>query len=88
MNVVVWDSAIAGAGPPGGIMLDTWEAASFPWAVLGLATAGFPIAWRACSRGFHRGHRLGHGQGIKNSMWMGWGHLSTFRKNQEKTPSS
>ncbi|MCW2264252.1 putative MFS family arabinose efflux permease [Gluconobacter cerinus] len=63
MNVVVWNSAIAGGGLLGGIMLDTWGAPSFPWAVLGLTTAGFLIAWRAHSHGFRRGHRLGHGAG-------------------------
>ncbi|WP_418609617.1 MFS transporter [Gluconobacter cerinus] len=63
MNVVVWNSAIAGGGLLGGIMLDTWGAPSFPWAVLGLTTAGFLIAWRAYSHGFRRGHRLGHGAG-------------------------
>ncbi|EHH69570.1 putative sugar efflux transporter [Gluconobacter morbifer G707] len=59
MNVVVWNSAIAGGGVLGGMLLETWGAASFPWAVLGLATTGFLIAWYARSHGFRPGHRLG-----------------------------
>ncbi|PYD64911.1 MFS transporter [Komagataeibacter nataicola] len=61
MNVVAWNSAIAGGGLLGGVLLDTWGATSFPWAVMGLTTAGFLIAWLARSHGFRPGHRLGHG---------------------------
>ncbi|MFT9166281.1 MAG: MFS transporter [Komagataeibacter saccharivorans] len=61
MNVVAWNSAIAGGGLLGGVLLDTWGAASFPWAVMGLVAVGFLIAWRARSHGFRAGHRLGHG---------------------------
>ncbi|MFW7268177.1 MFS transporter [Gluconacetobacter sp. Hr-1-5] len=61
MNVVAWNSAIAGGGLLGGVLLETWGAMSFPWAVLGLAIAGFLIAWQARSHGFRPGHRLGHG---------------------------
>lgn len=61
MNVVAWNSAIAGGGLLGGVLLETWGAMSFPWAVMGLAAAGFLIAWQARSHGFRPGHRLGHG---------------------------
>lgn len=30
MNVVAWSRAIAGGGLLGGVLLDTWGAASFP----------------------------------------------------------
>ncbi|AQS89876.1 MFS transporter [Gluconobacter albidus] len=59
MNVVVWNSAIAGGGVLGGVLLQTWGATSFPWAVLGLAGVGFLITWQARSYGFRSGHRLG-----------------------------
>lgn len=52
MNVVAWNSAIAGAGALGGVLLDTWGAAAFPWAVLMLAIAGFSVAWSARPHGF------------------------------------
>lgn len=58
MNVVAWNSAIAGGGLLGGALLDLWGAASFPWAMLGLLVCGFGIAWNACSHGFPAGHRL------------------------------
>lgn len=57
MNVVAWNSAIAGAGVLGGVLLDTWGAAAFPWAVLGLAIAGFVVAWSARAHGFPAGRR-------------------------------
>lgn len=60
MNVVAWNSAIAGGGILGGVLLETWGAMSFPWAVMGLALAGLLIAWKAKSHGFRPGHRLGH----------------------------
>ncbi|MFT8505503.1 MFS transporter [Acetobacter sp.] len=62
MNVVAWNSAIAGGGLLGGIMLDIWGAASFPWAVAMLAAAGFLITWQARTHGFPPGHRLGQRQ--------------------------
>ncbi|MBF0892411.1 MFS transporter [Gluconobacter sp. LMG 1744] len=61
MNVVAWNSAIAGGGILGGVLLETWGVVSFPWAVMGLAVAGFLIAWQARFHGFPPGHRLGHG---------------------------
>lgn len=61
MNVVAWNSAIAGGGLLGGVLLNKWGAVSFPWAVIGLVAVGFLIAWQARSHGFRSGHRLGHG---------------------------
>ena len=63
INVVAWNSAIAGGALLGGALLDIWGAASLPWAVMGLAAAGFLIAWHSRSHGFRSGHRLGHGGG-------------------------
>jgi len=57
MNVVAWNSAIAGAGVLGGVLLDTWGASAFPWAVLGLTLAGLGIAWSARAHGFPAGPR-------------------------------
>lgn len=58
MNVVAWNSAIAGAGMLGGVLLETWGAAAFPWAVLGLSLAGFGVAWSARAHGFRAGARV------------------------------
>lgn len=58
MNVVAWNSAIAGAGVLGGVLLETWGAKSFPWAVLGLTAAGLVVAWLARAHGFQPGARL------------------------------
>lgn len=57
MNVVAWNSAIAGAGVLGGVLLDTWGAEAFPWGVLGLAIAGVFVVWRARAHGFPAGRR-------------------------------
>ncbi|MGJ9420748.1 hypothetical protein ACHAC9_23840 [Massilia sp. CMS3.1] len=57
INVVAWNSAIAGAGVLGGVLLDTWGAGAFPWAVLVLSVAGFSVAWSACAHGFPVGPR-------------------------------
>lgn len=58
MNVVAWNSAIAGAGALGGVLLDTWGAGSFPWAVLGLSIAGFGVVWSSRAHGFPAGPRV------------------------------
>jgi len=58
MNVVAWNSAIAGAGVLGGLLLETWGAGAFPWAVLALAAAAFAVAWSARVHGFPAGARL------------------------------
>lgn len=58
LNVVAWNGAIAGAGVLGGVLLDTWGAASFPWAVLGLSVAGLGIAYSAQTHGFPASPRV------------------------------
>ncbi len=57
MNVVAWNSAIAGAGVLGGVLLGAWGAGAFPWAVLALTAAGFGVAWSARRDGFPPGPR-------------------------------
>jgi len=63
MNVVAWNSVIAGGGVLGGILLDRWGAYTFPWALLGLTAIGLLIVWRASVHGFRPGSRtpaVGH----------------------------
>ena len=57
LNVVAWNSAIAGSGVVGGVLLDNWGVASFPWALVVLAGVGFAIAWGARAHGFKSGPR-------------------------------
>ena len=57
LNVVAWNSAIAGSGVVGGVLLDHWGVASFPWAMLVLVAIGFAIAWGARAHGFRPGAR-------------------------------
>ncbi|WLH38028.1 MFS transporter [Pseudomonas sp. FP2196] len=57
LNVVAWNSAIAGSGVVGGVLLDRWGVASFPWAMLVLVAVGFAIVWRARGHGFKSGRR-------------------------------
>ncbi|MET0321307.1 MAG: MFS transporter, partial [Duganella sp.] len=59
MNVVAWNSAIAGAGVLGGVLLESWGAGAFPWATLGLSLAGLLVVWRARAHGFPAGRRAG-----------------------------
>ncbi|MBD8543402.1 MFS transporter [Oxalobacteraceae sp. CFBP 8761] len=59
MNVVAWNSAIAGAGVLGGVMLQTWGAHAFPWALLCLLGVALGIVWSARSHGFRNGPRAG-----------------------------
>ncbi|NUU66768.1 MFS transporter [Enterobacteriaceae bacterium BIT-l23] len=59
MNVVAWNSAIAGGGIVGGLLLNRWGADSFPWALLILLAAGFCIALAARRHGFRPGARTG-----------------------------
>ncbi|RYE96358.1 MAG: MFS transporter, partial [Oxalobacteraceae bacterium] len=58
MNVVAWNSAIAGAGVLGGVLLASWGVGAFPWAVLALAAAGLGVAWSARAHGFPPGPRM------------------------------
>ena len=57
LNVVAWNSAIAASGLVGGVLLDRWGAASFPWAMLGLIGVALVIAWAANKHGFKPGRR-------------------------------
>jgi predicted MFS family arabinose efflux permease len=62
MNVVAWNGAIAGGGIIGGVLLDTWGASSFPWALTAFLIVGLLIAWSAKHRGFRPGPRLSTGE--------------------------
>jgi predicted MFS family arabinose efflux permease len=57
MNVVVWNSAIAGGSILGGVLLDKGGAATFPPAVFVLAIVAFGIALSARNTGFPTGRR-------------------------------
>lgn len=63
MNVVVWNSAIAGGGLIGGLLLGHWGAGVFPWALVALLLASLAIAFRARTHGFPQGERNG-GQAV------------------------
>lgn len=66
MNVVTWNSAIAGAGVLGGVLLETAGPQALIWAVLVLSLAALAIATAARHHGFPAGARatgapvLGH----------------------------
>lgn len=63
MNVVAWNSVIAGGGVLGGVLLERWGAHTFPWALMVLLATGFVIVWSARTHGFRPGPRaqgLGH----------------------------
>ncbi|MGE0971330.1 MFS transporter [Klebsiella sp. WOUb02] len=60
MNVVVWNGAIAGGGLVGGILLNTWGAASFPITLALVLIVGFLIALSARTHGFRAGARHTH----------------------------
>lgn len=57
MNVVVWNSAIAGGGLLGGVLLGQWGVAAFPGVLLALLLLSLAIAFRARVHGFPQGHR-------------------------------
>jgi predicted MFS family arabinose efflux permease len=59
MNVVVWNSAIAGAGILGGVLLDQLGVESLPWVVLVLLLLSLAIASKARDSGFPQGARQG-----------------------------
>lgn len=63
MNVVAWNSVIAGGGVLGGLLLECWGAHTFPWALTVLLAIGFVIACSARTHGFRpgpRAHDVGH----------------------------
>lgn len=57
MNVVVWNSAIAGGGLLGGVLLGQWGVSSFPWVLVMLLLLSLVIASRARIHGFTQGER-------------------------------
>lgn len=57
MNVVVWNSAIAGGGLLGGVLLGQSGVSSFPWVLLALLMLSLVIASRARVHGFAGGDR-------------------------------
>lgn len=57
MNVVVWNSAVAGGGLLGGVLLGQWGVGSFPWVLLILLPLSLVIASRARVHGFAQGDR-------------------------------
>lgn len=58
MNVVVWNSAIAGGGLLGGFLLGHWGVGSFPWVLLTVVLISLGIALRARLHGFTKGGRI------------------------------
>lgn len=59
MVATIWNVAIAGGGLAGGMLLDGYGAASFPWAMLALLLVALCIAWRARRYSFKPGRRSG-----------------------------
>ncbi|WP_213881379.1 MFS transporter [Pseudomonas sp. dw_358] len=59
MNVVVWNSAIAGGGLLGGVLLEHWGVNAFPGVLLVLLVTSLAIAFRARAHGFVQGQRHG-----------------------------
>lgn len=57
LNVVAWNSAIAASGVVGGVLLDSWGVAAFPWAMVLLIALSFVLAWGARGHGFKPGAR-------------------------------
>ena len=57
MNVVVWNSAIAGGGLLGGVLLGHWGVSCFPWVLLVLVLISLGIAAQARVHGFVGGTR-------------------------------
>lgn len=64
LNVVAWNSAIAGSGVIGGVLLERWGVAAFPWAMLVLIILALLIAWTAHAHGFKPGRRSANGPAV------------------------
>ncbi|WP_338883752.1 MFS transporter [Xenorhabdus sp. TH1] len=60
MCVTAWNLAIAGGGIVGGVLLNIYGVASFPWTLLILSLVGLLVAWRARTYGFRPGPRNYH----------------------------
>jgi predicted MFS family arabinose efflux permease len=58
MNVVVWNSAIAGGGLLGGVLLDHWGAGAFASVMVLVLLISLAIAFRARAHGFVSGERV------------------------------
>lgn len=58
MLVTVFNLAVAGGGVVGGVMLERFGPASFPWALAMLALFGLSVVWSARAHGFRPGHRV------------------------------
>lgn len=52
MFVTVWNTGVAGGGLLGGVLLDGFGAASFPWALLALTIPALLVSWLASGHGF------------------------------------
>ena len=52
MVVTAWNSAIAGGGLIGGLLLQGRGAGALPWSLLVLLVPALWLAWRACVHGF------------------------------------
>lgn len=60
MCVTAWNLAIAGGGITGGVLLNIYGVASFPWTLLILSLVGLLVAWKARIYGFRPGPRNYH----------------------------
>lgn len=57
MIVTVWNSAIAGGGVVGGVLLETTGVGVMAWVLLALLTAALYVAWHSSSHAFKPGQR-------------------------------
>lgn len=62
MNVVAWNTAIAGGGIIGGILLDSWGVEVFPASLVILLVVALVVTWRSRSYGFKTGRRYEEAQ--------------------------
>ena len=58
MVTTAWNLAIASGGVVGGLLLDSVGAISFPWAILGLMSVAYVIAYYAKKHAFRTGARV------------------------------
>ena len=62
MNVVAWNTAIAGGGIIGGILLDSWGVEVFPASLVILLVVALVVTWKSRSYGFKTGRRYEEAQ--------------------------
>lgn len=60
MFVTVWNTGLAGGGLIGGILLDGFGVASFPWAVFALTIPAIVVSWLASKHGFASSPQVKH----------------------------